>query len=69
MTGLVVILQQVAAEMAGEIPPHAMDVIGSVLRVIELDEEGLSFKAVSAVEEIAAFVRRVPGIEAQRVRG
>ena len=34
MTGLVVLLEQVFAKVAGEVAPHGVDVVGIVLRVI-----------------------------------
>jgi hypothetical protein len=39
MAGLVVLFEQVAAEIAGEIAPDGVDVVVVVLRVVVLDEE------------------------------
>src|SRR5215204_2394438 len=35
----VVLREQIQAEVAVEVPPHGMDVVGVVLRVVVLDEE------------------------------
>src|SRR6185436_4191342 len=36
---MVVVAQQIAAEIAAEITPHCMDVIGFVLRIVVFDQE------------------------------
>ena len=43
---LVVVCQQVFAEVAVEVAPDAMDVIGAVLRVVVFDEERAALHAV-----------------------
>jgi hypothetical protein len=40
VAGLVVVFEQVAAEIAGEIAPDGVDVVVVVLRVVVLDQEG-----------------------------
>ena len=40
MAGLVVLFQQVLAEIAGEIAPHAVDMVGAVLHVVVFNQEG-----------------------------
>ena len=39
VAGLVVLLEQVLAEIAGEVAPHGVDVVGTVLSVVQFDEE------------------------------
>src|SRR5260370_1099561 len=46
MTGLVMLAQQVAAEVARKVAPHRMDVVGVVLRVVELDQKRGRLNAV-----------------------
>ena len=41
MRRLVVLRQQIQAEVAFEVAPHAVDVVGVVLRLVELDEKRL----------------------------
>ena len=59
MTGLIVLLQQVQAEVAIEVAPHAVDVVGVVLRVIELDEKRGGLDAV--VMRLANLFASRPG--------
>src|SRR5215203_550619 len=42
----VVLCEQIQAEIAVEFPPHRMDVVGVVLRVVVLDEERRALNAV-----------------------
>ena len=37
MAGLIMLFQQIQAEVALVIPPYAVDVVGVVLRIVELD--------------------------------
>ena len=46
MTGLVVQLQQVHAEVAVEIAPDGVDVVGVVLRVVVFDQERRGLHAI-----------------------
>jgi hypothetical protein len=39
VAGLSVLLEEVVAEVASEVAPHGVDVVGVVLRVVEFDEE------------------------------
>ena len=39
MTGFVMRLQQISAEIAVEVAPHRVDVVGVILRVIQFDQE------------------------------
>jgi len=39
VTRRIVLLQQVFSEVAAEVPPNGVDVVGVVLRVVELDQE------------------------------
>lgn len=50
---LVVLLQQVLAEVVGEVAPDGVDVVGVVLRVVVFEEEGRALHAV--VMAIPAF--------------
>ena len=46
MAALVVLLEQILAEVAAEIPPHGVNVIGVVLRIIQLNQERGCLNAV-----------------------
>lgn len=59
---LVVLLQQIAAEVALAIAPHRMHVVGTALRVVVFDDEGRPAETV--VVTLARFVATHPG-EAQ----
>jgi len=39
MTRLIVLPKQILAEVASEVAPHGMDVIGIVLCIVHLDQE------------------------------
>src|SRR5712691_11155607 len=56
---VVVGAEQVGAEVAGRIVPHGMDVVGVVLRVVELDQHGRSVDPV--VMAVAQIDRPRPG--------
>ena len=43
---VVVLSEQVFAEIVGRVAPHRMDVIGLVLRIVELDQKSGAVKAV-----------------------
>src|SRR5260370_17385982 len=59
MTGLVMLAQQVAAEVARKVAPHRMDVVGVVLRVVELDQKRGRLNAV--VMPLAGLFAARPG--------
>jgi hypothetical protein len=46
MAGRVMLLEQVLAEVAAQVAPDRVDVIGVVLRVVQLDQERRGLNAV-----------------------
>src|SRR5215471_7982661 len=61
---LVVQSQQIGSEVAGEVPPDRMDVIGVILGVVVLDQEGRTLDAIvvrlTAVRPASPGERNVP---------
>ena len=58
MAGLIVLREKITAEVAGDVAPHAMDVIRVVLRVVVLHEEIRSGDAV--IMRVPAFFAACP---------
>jgi hypothetical protein len=61
-----VVGKEVGAEIAGRIPPHGVNVIGVVLRVVVLDQESRALETV--VVRAAWLVTAGPG-EVDRFEG
>src|ERR1039457_2380530 len=61
VAGLVVIFEEVTAEVAGELAPDSVDVVVVVLGVVVLDQEGGGLDAV--VVRFAALQAASPGEE------
>src|SRR5579872_4951526 len=59
VAGVVMVREQVAAEVAGEIAPHRVGMVGPILRVIEFNQEGIGLHAV--VVRVAPFHAPCPG--------
>ena len=57
-----VLLEQIAAEVAGSISPHRVHVVGVVLRVVVLDDERGAAQAV-----VMTLTRLVAPIHAKRM--